>query len=405
MFDLSLEEFSNDSFFARKDAFTQIVRFGNGISKSVADYAKSLGSHALLVTDPGVRKAGHVDVVSKLMESSGIQVTIYDKSVENPTESSVQRCVEVADSAGIDLILGLGGGSSMDTAKGCNFVLTNGGTMEDYWGIDKATKPMHPLIAIPTTAGTGSECQSFALISKDDTHLKMACGDRKALPRVTLLDPELTLSQPLRVSACTGIDALAHALESAVTKKRSEDSNRHAKIAFQLLNHSLPIIFKDPNDLTARGGAQLGASHAGAAIEKSMLGAAHSMANPLTAKYGTIHGVAVGLALPLVMEFNSTDQTSMNIYSEFAKVAQLSALDESSENACNSLINRVKVLLGMARFQVESEQAGFDSNDIPELASEAAKQWTAGFNPRSIEVNDFEVLYQKLFHSFARELV
>lgn len=102
MFDLSLEEFSNDSFFARKDAFTQIVRFGNGISKSVADYAKSLGSHALLVTDPGVRKAGHVDVVSKLMESSGIQVTIYDKSVENPTESSVQRCVEVADSAGID---------------------------------------------------------------------------------------------------------------------------------------------------------------------------------------------------------------------------------------------------------------------------------------------------------------
>ena len=149
----------------------------------------------------------------------------------------------------------------------------------------------------------------------------------------------------------------------------------------------------------------MGASHAGAAIEKSMLGAAHSMANPLTAKYGTIHGVAVGLALPLVMEFNSTDQTSMNIYSEFAKVAQLSALEESSENACNSLINRVKVLLGMAQFQVESEQAGFDSNDIPELASEAAKQWTAGFNPRSIEVNDFEVLYQKLFHSFARELV
>ena len=124
----------------------------------------------------------------------------------------------------------------------------------------------------------------------------MACGDPKASPAITLLDPEPTLSQPSSVTACTGIDALAHALESAVTSKRCELSSRYAKIAFQLLNQSLPSVFDDPNSISARGGALLGASHAGAAIEQSMLGLAHSMANPLTAKYGTVHGIAVGLS-------------------------------------------------------------------------------------------------------------
>src|SRR5207244_13482634 len=115
--------------------------------------------------------------------------------------------------AGIDAIVGLGGGSSMDTAKGCNFILTNGGRMQNYWGVGKAAKPMLPLIAIPTTAGTGSECQSAALITDEITHQKMACLDPKAAARVAVLDPMLTLSQPARVTARTGIDAIAHALE------------------------------------------------------------------------------------------------------------------------------------------------------------------------------------------------
>ena len=128
------------------------------------------------------------------------------------------ECLGAARAAGIDGIVGLGGGSSLDTAKGCNFLLTNGGRMQDYWGVGKATRPMLPLIAIPTTAGTGSECQSFALIADETTHQKMACGDPKAAARVAILDPPLTLSQPPRVAACTGMDALSHAVETAVTK-------------------------------------------------------------------------------------------------------------------------------------------------------------------------------------------
>src|SRR5439155_13420275 len=132
---------------------------------------------------------------------------------ENPTTRCGEECVASARSARIDALVALGGGSSLDTAKGCNFLLTNGGTMRDYWGVGKASKPMLPLLAIPTTAGTGSECQSFALISDEQTHQKMACGDPKAAAAIALLDPRLTFSQPARVTSCTGIDAIAHVVE------------------------------------------------------------------------------------------------------------------------------------------------------------------------------------------------
>lgn len=219
---------ARDSFFAEGDKSGQEVVFGPKSIDQLGSRALSLGRRVLLVTDSGLTAAGHPQRVMELLESEGLKVTLFDQSIENPTDSSVQACAEVARDAEIDLIVGLGGGSSMDTAKGCNFILTNGGSMADYWGIGKAKNSMFPLVAVPTTAGTGSECQSFALISDDRTHRKMACGDRKALPCLTVLDPELTLSQPERVTACTGVDALAHALESIVCNKRNELSQRHS---------------------------------------------------------------------------------------------------------------------------------------------------------------------------------
>ena len=270
-----MNDYSSHRFFADNEPTSQKILFGNESRKRVVEFAKELGSRILLVTDCGtnIRWSPPGDYV--IVGGAGLKVTLYDKSVENPTEKSVESCAQVAKEANIDLIIGLGGGSSMDTAKGCNFILTNGGRMSDYWGVGKATSEMLPFIAIPTTAGTGSECQSFALISQDETNKKMACGDTKALPAVTILDPYLTLSQPFSVTACTGIDAMAHALESSVTTKRNEFSHRHAKIAFDLINSSLPLVLQKPDDLESRGKVLLGASHAGAAIEQSMLGAAH----------------------------------------------------------------------------------------------------------------------------------
>ena len=145
---------------------------------------------------------------------------------ENPSTDDIAAGVEVARQFQPDLLVGLGGGSSMDCAKGINFLYTNGGQMKDYWGVGKAQQPMLPMIAVPTTAGTGSEAQSFALISDAQTHVKMACGDKKAACRVAILDPRLTLTQPPRVTALTGIDALAHALETLVTNKWTPDLAR-----------------------------------------------------------------------------------------------------------------------------------------------------------------------------------
>ena len=203
-----------------------------------------------------------------------------------------------------ELIIAIGGGSSMDCAKGINFLYCCGGRMQDYWGVGKATADLLPMIAVPTTAGTGSEAQSFALISDAETHVKMACGDKRAAFRVAILDPELTITQPYRVAALSGFDALSHAVETFVTKKRNEDSCRFGIDAWQRLAPNFLSVLNAPNDIAARGQMQVGACFAGLAIENSMLGAAHALANPLTANFGIAHGEAVALMLPHVVRFN-----------------------------------------------------------------------------------------------------
>ena len=187
--------------------------FGNNSVDRLGEFAKEIGGERiLLVTDSGLMEAGHVERAQNSLRKSGCEVVIFDGVRENPTTLDVDNCLQIAKESAIDLIIGFGGGSSLDTAKGCNFLLTNGGKMQDYWGVGKATKEMLPLIAVPTTSGTGSECQSFALIADEITHQKMACGDPKAAPKIALLDPTLTFSQPRFVTACTGLDAIVHAV-------------------------------------------------------------------------------------------------------------------------------------------------------------------------------------------------
>lgn len=390
---------SEFTFYEAGEEPNQNIIFGNGASNQVGKLAKKLGQHALLVTDCGLSSVGHPQKIQKNLESANVRVTLYDESIENPTESSVQACVEVAEKREVDLIIGLGGGSSMDTAKGCNFILSNGGKMSDFWGVGKATRSMYPLIAIPTTAGTGSECQSFALISNDVSHKKMACGDHKALPRVTILDPELTLSQPNSVTACTGVDALSHALESMVTSKRNKESHHHAQLAFQLIQEFLPLVLADPTDLNSRGKVLLGASHAGAAIERSMLGAAHSMANPLTANRGIVHGVAVGTVLPEVMKFNKADLGTNSIYAKLARDTGIASIDCHDEEANGLLIEKIYSILKLAKIPTSLCELGFIPSDIPSLALDASEQWTANFNPRPVSRDDFENIYSNLFSS------
>src|SRR5689334_13328230 len=376
---------------------TRIVFGANSVQRA-GELVRELGAKkVLIVSDPGIAAAGHVETVLKYLRNAGVSFAVFDKALENPTTSCVDECLAVAKQERIDAFLAVGGGSSMDTAKGCNFLLTNGGRMQDYWGIGKASKPMLPLIAIPTTAGTGSECQSFALIADDKTHQKMACGDPKAAARIAILDPTLTLSQPRWVTACTGIDAIAHVVETAVTRKRNALSLMYAHEGFKLAIPNLPRVFSNPNDLEARGRMQLGAAFAGLAIENSMLGAAHSAANPLTAHFGIVHGQAVGMMLPHVVRFNGKDPEALKAYAELASAPEIACVSDGFEEALEALISHLNALLNMAQMPPSLAECGVERKMIPTLAAEAAKQWTAGFNPRAIAAKDFIDLYEAAF--------
>lgn len=363
--------------------------FGAGALAKVGVFSKELnGARVLLVTDSGIVKAGHADRAVAGLEGAGLAVTLFADVRENPDTNDVARCVEVARRGNVDLIIGLGGGSSMDTAKGANFILTNGGQVRDYWGVGKATKPMLPMIAIPTTSGTGSECQSFALISDPETHQKMACGDIKAAAKIAILDPELTVSQPGRVTACTGVDALAHALETAVTTKRNPLSLLFSRESLRLCLRALPKVLTTPGDIDARGEMQLGAAYAGLAIENSMLGCAHSAANPLTAHFKIVHGQAVGLMLPGVIRKNAGDTVVRAAYLEHAEAAGLASVEE--------LVSAVEGVLVAAKLDAKLSTLGVTEDSISTLAEEACKQWTLQFNPRAYSQEDFEELYREV---------
>jgi len=339
--------------------------FGEGAIARLGPLARELGfGRTLLVADRGLLASGHVDEASAFLEASGIEVIHFHDFGANPDTVMIEAGRAFAASAGIDSIVGLGGGSSMDCAKGINFVLSNGGRIKDYWGYGKASQPMLPMIGIPTTAGTGSEAQSFALISDAETHVKMACGDAKAAFRVAILDPALTASQPAGVRAAAGYDAISHAVESYVSTARNSASDLFAREAWRLLESAYERVMNSPGDLEALGSMQLGAHYAGIAIEHSMLGATHACANPLTARYGTTHGVAIAALLSHVVRWNRADRYA----------------DLSPE-----LADRVERLAEAAGLPTRLAALDVPQADLESLAENAAGQWTGRFNPRPLD--------------------
>jgi len=381
-----------------------------GALAQLGSVAKAEGaSRVLLVSDAGIVAAGHVETAMRSLYAAGIVARLYDGVAENPTTDHVHRGLAIAKKFEINFIIGLGGGSSMDCAKGINFLLTNGGKMADYWGVNKAANPMLPLIAIPTTAGTGSEAQSAALITDPETHAKMACWDTNAAAKVAILDPNLTATQPPKVAAATGIDAIAHAVETAGTTKRNETSRAFSKAAWELLIGAFSDVVKKDggsgigNRVSAsstpdalypspsspqhsalstqhfRADMLLGAHLAGCAIENSMLGAAHAAANPLTSFFGVVHGLAVGAMLPHVVRFNS--HAGHRPYAD---------LDPDPE----SLAHRLDALLIAGHLPRRLADCGVTPDRIPEMAAMAAKQWTATFNPRPVGAAEFAELYR-----------
>ncbi len=365
-----------------------MVSEAGGLAR-LGEFARSLGgTRALLVTDPGLWGAGHPQRAAESLRKAGVTPFTFDGVKENPTERQVNVGVAFARDHAVDLIVAVGGGSSMDCAKGVNFLLTNGGKMADYKGHNRATKPMLPSIGVPTTTGTGSEAQSYALITDESSHLKMACGDKKAAFRVSILDPEVTLSQPRGVAAVTGLDAVAHAVEAYVCTRRNPVSAMCALAAFRHLEPNFEASLDVPANLAARSAMQVGAHLAGMAIEYAMLGVCHSCANPLTAHYGVTHGVAIGLMLPHVVRFNAPAAGAL--YADLVGEAGLT----NGQPAADVLAARLTRMLDAAGLPKTLKEVGVSDGILPLLAEEANQQWTARFNPRPVTDADILRIYQ-----------
>lgn len=366
---------------------TRVV-FGPGVLSQLGELAAEQGfRRSLLVADGGLVKAGHFEHAATLLKSAAIAVVGFHDFPPNPDTTAIEAGRDVARGAGVDSIIGLGGGSSLDCAKGINFLLTNGGRMQDYVGYGKAPKPLLPMIGIPTTAGTGSEAQSYALISDAETHVKIACGDPKAAFRVAILDPQLAVSQPDAVRAMTGYDAISHAVETFVSTRRNLISEAFSREAWRLLSANYERTLQEPANVEVQGAMMLGAHFAGAAIEHSMLGATHACANPLTARYGTKHGAAIALLLAHVVRWNASVAGAR--YAELA-----GASDGSPQGAAEALAGRLEQLAAAGRLATRLSAAGVPRQDLPTLSEAAAQQWTGRFNPRPFDAAGALEVYQ-----------
>jgi alcohol dehydrogenase len=357
-------------------ARTDVV-FGAGAMARLGVEARALGfRRTLLVADRGMVGAGYVDEAVRRLRREHVDVFCFHDFTENPHSAQIEAGRSFAKPLAIDSIIGLGGGSSMDCAKGINFVSTNGGRIQDYWGYAKASKPMLPMIGVPTTTGTGSEAQSYALITDETTHVKMACGDPGAAFRVVLLDPQLARTQPREVLAATGYDAVSHAIETFVTTERNYYSECLSREAWRLVSSNLDRLLACSGDMRAVAEMQMGAHFAGAAIEHSMLGAAHACANPVTARYGTTHGVAIAVMLAHVVRWN------------------MAWLASRYQELHPDLPGRLDELAAAAGLPRRLRDIGVEESAIPALAQDASKQWTGRFNPRPFDVDAALEIYQ-----------
>ena len=360
------------------------VRYGAGRIAELGELARALDAReVLLVSDAGLEAAGHTGRAREALAGGGLDVTLFAAVQENPTCGQVEAAAAALERR-FDLIVAVGGGSVLDFAKGLNFLLTNGGRMRDYRGHRETARPMLRSIGVPTTAGTGSDAQSYAVLADDASGRKLACGAPGASFREVVLDPELLRSAPRPTAAAAGIDALSHALESRVSRKRTAASDVLSTEAWRLLRPSFEACMEPGGDrLAPLGRMLLGAHLAGAAIEASMLGAAHAAANPLTARFRITHGVAVGLMLPGVVRFNA--EVAATGYSEL------------ESGGGEAIAERLEELRRRAGLPELLRDCGVRRAALPELATLATTEWTGGFNPRPATETDYLELYEQAY--------
>jgi len=372
-----------------------LILAGFGAVERLGQEAKGIrATRALVVTDRGVIDSGIGKRIKDLLEKEGIGVQFYDRVLSDPDVACFESCLGEAGKGKFDLIVGVGGGSSMDIASISSVMLTNPGNVYDYFGVNLVKNPGVPTILIPTTAGTGAEVTPNAILTDTMEHLKKAVVSPYILPRVAIIDPMLTVSMPPSVTSSSGIDALTHAVESYTSNNATFLTDLYAKEAMILIGRSLRTAVANGNNLEARYDMAIGSLYAGISLANAGVTAVHALAYPLGGTYNVAHGIANGLLLPYVMEFNVLGNIA-----KFARIAQLlgekvehlSLLEQAYQapKAVRALYQDLKIPQSLTELKVPRD-------GIPAMAKAAMNVTRLmANNPRTMTVQDVEKIYQK----------
>jgi alcohol dehydrogenase class IV len=370
------------------------ILFGIDAAEGVAAEVKQLGGKkALIVTDPGVVEAGLVEAIKDPLESDGISFSVYDRVEPEPPARVVEACTQCLKDENCDVIIGVGGGSSLDVAKGASIMATNKGNILDFAGMDLVPKRGIPKILIPTTAGTGSEVTRVFVFTDEASNLKKSVYSTYALADVAIVDPMMTLSMPPKVTADTGIDALVHAIETYVSMTATPFSDILAMEAIALIAENLTKAFSKGENLDARYNMSLAATISGLAFGSGGLGAVHALSNPLGIHYHLPHGRTNAIMLPHIMAFNL-----MGNPVKFAEITEAMGQEVdglSDMEAATLAVDAVKELLGLLKIPIRLRDYDIPQEDIPKLVEGAMKvSRLFAFNPRDLTQEDVDEIYR-----------
>ncbi|NTV12966.1 MAG: iron-containing alcohol dehydrogenase [Desulfobulbaceae bacterium] len=343
------------------------LTFGAGAIDGLAALARSFGgTKAFLVVDPGVKQAGLLDKITAPLQRDQLPFEIYDQIDPEPGLKLADNGCKLAKKAGCDCVIGVGGGSAMDVAKAVAILLTNGGKAEDYLGLGKIKKPGVPKIMVPTTAGTGAEVTFTAVFINEKTKSKGGMNGDPLYPEAALLDPELTISMPPKVTATTGIDAFTHAIEAYLSTQAHPISDMYALEAIELISHNLPKAYAHGGNLEARSAMMLGSLLGGKALATAGVGLVHAMAYPLGGMFGIPHGLANAVLLPYVIEYNLIGNPGK--YAAVAEVMGYDTADLPLREAAALVVEAIFNLNNDVGIPGSLADLGISADRIPEMA-------------------------------------
>ena len=354
-------------------------------------YAKKV----LLITDPGLVQAGVAQQVVEMLKQAAVEVEIFDAVEPDPSIQVATKAAEMAKNVKANVLIALGGGSAIDTAKSAALLVTNGGYLKDYAGVNKVVKPILPLIAVPTTAGTGSEVTIFAVMSDPEKQEKFTISSALIAPAVAVLDPLLTLKLPPSVTAFTGMDALTHAIEAFTSSIAQPATDALALSAIKLILKHLPVAVGRGDNIMARDGMLQASLLAGIAFNNAFLGLAHAIASPLGGHFHVPHGLANAVMLPYVMEYNLP--TAVRRYAEIGCALGLQAVGDTPRAVAEKTVAAITQLARDINIPEKLSNIGAKEELLPLVARDALKSIQLKFNVRNASEKEILALLQKAY--------